>query len=58
MLLLILRFMLTSENKRREAEKRDDAYDNVYVSQQLPDGTKTKKHIDRVRFTGHDNRHL
>lgn len=48
MLLLILRFMLTSENKRREAEKRDDAYDNVYISQQLPDGTKTKKHIDRA----------
>jgi ACS family allantoate permease-like MFS transporter len=42
--------MLTSENKRREAEERDHFYDNVYISQQLPDGTKTKKHIDRVCF--------
>jgi len=40
--------MLTSENKRREAEERDHFYDNVYISQQLPDGTKTKKHIDRA----------
>lgn len=48
MLLLILRFMLRSENKRREAEERDDAYDNMYISQQLPDGTKTKKHLDRA----------
>lgn len=41
--------MLHFENKRREAEKRDDSYDDVYVTQELADGTKTEKRVDRVR---------
>ena len=48
-LILTLRFMLHFENKRREAEKRDDSYDDVYVTQELADGTKTEKRVDRVR---------
>lgn len=41
--------MLHSENKRREAEKRDDSYDDVYLTQESADGTKTEKRVDRVR---------
>jgi len=41
--------MLHFENKRREAEKRDDSYDDVYITQELADGTKTEKRVDRVR---------
>ena len=41
--------MLQSENKRRDAEKRDDSYDDVYLTQELADGTKTEKRVDKVR---------
>ena len=40
--------MLHSENKRREAEKKDDSYDDVYITQELPDGSKTEKRVDKV----------
>ena len=61
-LILLLRYLLSAENKRRDAEERDDTYDNVYIKEQLPDGTIVDKHVDRVRFTAfHDSfpcRHL
>jgi hypothetical protein len=47
-LILALRFMLHSENKRRETEKKDDSYDDIYITQELPDGTKTEKRVDRA----------
>ncbi|KIM48751.1 hypothetical protein M413DRAFT_437931 [Hebeloma cylindrosporum] len=47
-LILTLRFMLDSENKRRDAEKRDDSYDDVYIREELADGTKTEKRVDRA----------
>ncbi|KAF8954615.1 major facilitator superfamily domain-containing protein [Flammula alnicola] len=47
-LILLLRFMLQSENKRRDAEQRDDTYDDVYLKQELADGTKTEKRVDRA----------
>jgi ACS family allantoate permease-like MFS transporter len=47
-LILLLRFMLAAENKRRDAEKRDDTYDDVYVSQELANGTKEEKRVDRA----------
>ena len=40
--------MLHSENKRRETDKRDDSYDDVYITRELPDGIKTEKRVDRV----------
>ena len=48
LLILILRFMLDRENKRREAEKAEDSYDDVYLAQEKQDGTKAEKHVDRV----------
>lgn len=47
-LILLLRFMLDRENKRRDAEKRDDSYDDVYLTQEYSDGTKTEKRVDRA----------
>lgn len=49
MLLLILRFMLAQENKRRDAEPRDDSYDNVYISQPNAQGKVVQQKVDRVR---------
>lgn len=42
--------MLSSENKRRNAAQRDDSYDDIYIKEELPDGTQAEKRVDRVRF--------
>jgi uncharacterized membrane protein len=47
-LILLLRFMLRSENKRRDTERRDDSYDEVYIKEELADGTINKRHVDKV----------
>jgi len=47
-LLLVLRFMLSSENRRRDAARRDKKYDEVYVTQ-IKDGATVEKKVDRVR---------
>ena len=47
-LILILRVMLRAENKRRDAEQRDDTFDNVYIKEELADGTKIEKYVDKV----------
>ncbi|KAF9469334.1 major facilitator superfamily domain-containing protein [Collybia nuda] len=46
--LLTLRFMLAMENKKRDAEKRDDKYDDVYISQAQADGTTIERKVDRA----------
>jgi hypothetical protein len=51
-LLLVLRFILTSENKRRDVEKRDEKYDEVYVTH-IADGMTVEKKVDRVRVYFH-----
>jgi hypothetical protein len=48
--LLVLRYRLAAENKRRDAEKRDDTYDDIYLTQVQPDGTSIEKKVDRVRI--------
>ncbi|KDR73634.1 hypothetical protein GALMADRAFT_251402 [Galerina marginata CBS 339.88] len=47
-LILLLRFMLQRENKRRDAEQRDDSYDDVYLTRSSTDGTKTEKRVDKA----------
>ncbi|KAF8197567.1 major facilitator superfamily domain-containing protein [Pholiota molesta] len=47
-LILLLRFMLRSENKRRDTERRDDSYDEVYIKEELADGTINKRHVDKA----------
>lgn len=43
-LLLVLRFMLASENRRRDTEQRDGQYDDVYVKQ----GSNVETKVDKV----------
>jgi hypothetical protein len=40
--------MLASENRRRETEERDERHDVVYITQELPDGTRLEKRVDRA----------
>ena len=51
LLILILRYMLHSENKRRDGEQRDETYDNVYLMQEADDGIQSEKRIDKVWIT-------
>jgi len=46
-LILGLRYMLHSENKRREGEQRDETYDDVYLTQETKDGIQSEKRIDK-----------
>ena len=50
-LILGLRYMLHSENKRRDGEQRDETYDDVYITQETEDGIQSEKRIDKVRIT-------
>lgn len=46
-LILVLRFMLAAENKRRDAEPYDDKYDNVCVLREV-DGKTVELRVDKV----------
>jgi MFS transporter, ACS family, allantoate permease len=48
-LVLVLRFTLAAENKRRNAEPYDDAYDNIYIIGTDSDGKTTEKKVNKVR---------
>lgn len=48
-LMLLIRVLLLRENKKRDAEPRDDTYDDVYIEVVLPDGTRAEKRVDKVR---------
>jgi len=41
-LLLMIRFVLARENKRRDSEPPDETYDEVYVTRETPDGKKVE----------------
>ncbi|KAK0196739.1 major facilitator superfamily domain-containing protein [Armillaria mellea] len=47
-LLLILRFMLATENKRRDMNQHDDTYDHVYVTHVNADGTTEERKVDKA----------
>ncbi|KAF8891290.1 major facilitator superfamily domain-containing protein [Infundibulicybe gibba] len=46
-IILILRALYARENKKRDAEQRDDTYDNVYLTHVELDGTTVEKRVDR-----------
>ncbi|KAK0211108.1 major facilitator superfamily domain-containing protein [Desarmillaria ectypa] len=46
--LLILRFMLSAENKRRDMNRHDDTFDDVYVTHVNADGTTEERKIDKA----------
>lgn len=47
--MLIIRFMLLRENRRRDAEPKDDTYDNVYLQVINEDGKTVERRISKVR---------
>ncbi|KZT03194.1 MFS general substrate transporter [Laetiporus sulphureus 93-53] len=46
-ILLIIRFLLARENRRRDMEERDTTYDDVYIEVLLPDGTHVEKKVEK-----------
>lgn len=52
-ILLVIRFLLRRENKRRDSEPADDTYDDVYIEVVDADGKTVQKKIDKVRFSRH-----
>lgn len=53
-ILLIIRFILARENKRRDAEPVDDSYDNVYIELVNEDGEKVERKVDKVSNVTYD----
>jgi MFS transporter, ACS family, allantoate permease len=47
-LLLIIRYVLSKENKRRDTEPPDDMYDNVYI-ETTENGKMVERKVDKVR---------
>ncbi|KAG7086386.1 hypothetical protein E1B28_002343 [Marasmius oreades] len=47
MILLILRFLLARENKRRDAESRDDTYDDAWIERVNEKGEKERVKVDK-----------
>ena len=43
--------MLARENKQRDAEPRDESFDNVYVVKIDDDGNRTEVKVSKVRVT-------
>ncbi|KAF9447764.1 MFS general substrate transporter [Macrolepiota fuliginosa MF-IS2] len=46
-LLLILRYIMNEENKRREVESRDTTYDEVYIERVNSDGNADRIRVDK-----------
>lgn len=57
-LILILRFMLAAENKKRDAEPYDPTYDEVYILETDSNGKEKEKRVDKVCGFGVDCRLL
>lgn len=48
--LLLIRYLLAAENKRRDSEPQDDTYDNVYIEVTTSDGKRIQRKLDKVRI--------
>jgi len=46
-ILLLIRFLLDRENKKRDAEPVDDSYDDIYMERVNSDGTVEKVKVDK-----------
>jgi hypothetical protein len=49
-IMLLLRFIMDRENKRRDTETRDTSYDEVYIERVNSDGNAEKVRVDKVRI--------
>ena len=52
-LLYSIRVLLARENKRRDAEPRDDSYDNVYVARIDEKGNRVEVKVSKVGIRPH-----
>ena len=52
-LLLAIRVLLARENKRRDAEPRDDSYDDVHVVKMDEDGNRVSIKVSKVCVHSH-----
>lgn len=50
-IMLLLRFIMSKENKRRDTEPRDTTYDEVYIERVDSEGNIDKIRVDKVRIT-------
>jgi len=48
-LLLLIRFILSTENKRRDQEQVDDSYDDIYIERMDKDGQVERVKADKVK---------
>lgn len=48
-LLFSIRVLLARENKRRDAEPRDDSYDDVYITKIDEKGNRVEVKVSKVR---------
>ena len=48
-LLLIIRYFLSTENKRRDREQLDNSYDDVYIERMGKDGQVERVKVDKVK---------
>jgi len=49
-LLLLIRYLLSNENKRRDNEPVDETFEDVYIERIGKDGELEKVKVDKVRF--------
>jgi ACS family allantoate permease-like MFS transporter len=48
-ILLVIRFRLSRENKKRDMEPKVEQTEDAYIEEVLEDGTKVERRIDKVR---------
>lgn len=56
-LLFSIRVLLERENKRRDAEPRDDSYDDVYVARIDEEGNRVEVKVSKVRVRSYWGAH-
>jgi ACS family allantoate permease-like MFS transporter len=49
-LLLIIRYVLSTENKRRDQEQLDNSYDDIYIERMGKDGQVERVKVDKVNY--------
>ena len=49
LLMFLIRVMLVRENKRRDAEPRDESFDNVHIVKIDENGNRTEVKVSKVR---------
>ena len=56
--LFSIRVLLARENKRRDAEPRDDSYDDVYVPRVDEEGNRVEVKVSKVRVRSYWGAHM